>query len=179
MLKGAACAAILAAGALSGCANAPREIPVTSPATRAVVTDALGEAAANAAKAQETLARVQVSRTKPTPSSLDVAGLPEELRRPATLDWSGPAHESAEKVAKLIGYRFAIVGNPPSIPPIIHVTLVDVPAAKALEQIGLQSFPFGEVVVDPNGKRVEFRYLQSSQQPRSAAGTSPSLGPSK
>jgi defect-in-organelle-trafficking protein DotD len=128
------------------------------------------------AKAQETLARVQVARTTPTPSALDEASLPEELKRPATIDWSGPAHEAARKVANLVGYQFKVTGNPPSIPPMIHVSTQDVSAAKALEDIGLQAFPFGEVSVDPNAKRIEFRYLQAQQQPIKATGTSPSWG---
>lgn len=136
----------------------------------------LAEAASKAAEAQETLARVQVARTRPAPSPLDESSLPEELKRLATIDWSGPAHEAARKVAALIGYSFAVTGNPPSIPPMVHVSATDVTAAKALENIGLQAYPFGEVTVDPNVKRVEFRYLQAQQQPRSAAGSSPAFG---
>jgi defect-in-organelle-trafficking protein DotD len=136
----------------------------------------LADAVGRATKAQETLARVQVARTAPTPSALDETSLPEELKRPATIDWSGPAHEAASKVAALIGYQFKITGNRPSIPPMIHVSEQDVSAAKALENIGLQAFPFGEVSVDPNAKRIEFRYLQAQQQPIKAIGTSPAWG---
>lgn len=136
----------------------------------------LADAVGRASKAQETLARVQVARTTPTPSALDESSLPEELKRPATIDWSGPAHEAAEKIANLVGYQFKITGNRPSIPPMVHVGVEDVSAAKALEDIGLQAFPFGEVSVDPNAKRIEFRYLQAQQQPIKAAGTSPNWG---
>lgn len=136
----------------------------------------IAESTASAAKAQQELARIQIARTKPAPLPLDESGLPEELLRPSTLNWSGPAHEAARKIADLIGYSFQETGNRPSIPPSIHVTLVDVSAAKALENIGLQAFPFGEVSVDPNVKRVEFRYLSAHQQAQSAAGTSPRLG---
>jgi len=168
-----AAAAVLAL-ALGACAS--RQPQVLEPSTlRGDVQESLAKAAAQAAEAQETLARVQVARTKPTPSSIDETGLPEELRRPATLEWSGPAHEAARRIAALIGYQFAVVGNPPSIPPMIHLALRDVAAAKALEQIGLQSFPFGEVAVDPNVKRVEFRYLQAHGQPQNPRGTSPSF----
>lgn len=142
----------------------------------AEIDSRLAEAAQKAAKAQENLARVQIARTKPAPLPLDESALPEELKRPATIDWSGPAHEAARKIAALIGYSFTVTGNPPSIPPMVHVSVADVSAAKALENIGLQSFPFGEVTVDPNIKRVEYRYLQAHQQPRAPAGTSPILG---
>lgn len=136
----------------------------------------LGEAAKIAAKAQERLARIESARTTPAPSALDETSLPEELKRPATVDWSGPAHEAASKLAALIGYDFKITGNRPSVPPMVHVSASDVSVAKALEDIGLQAFPFGEVSVDPNAKRVEFRYLQAQQQPTRPEGTSPAWG---
>lgn len=136
----------------------------------------IAESTASAAKAQEELARIQIARTKPAPLPLDESNLPAELLRPQTLNWSGPAHEAANKIADLIGYSFQVTGNRPSIPPSIHVTMVDVSAAKGLENIGLQAFPFGEVSVDPNIKRVEFRYLSAHQQAQSPIGTSPRLG---
>jgi len=172
-LKLAAVAA--SALALGACAS-PKPVAVEPSSLQAEVQESLAKAASQAAEAQATLARIQVARTKPAPSSLDETALPEELKRPATLDWSGPAHEAARRIAALIGYQFQVVGNQPSIPPMIHVSLTDVPAAKALEQIGLQSSPFGEVSLDPNVKRVEFRYLQAQhQQPQNPRGTSPSL----
>jgi len=171
-LKLTAAAAI--AVSVAACAADPKETEATS-YLDVEVNEAIAKAAERAAGAQETLARVQIARTKPAPLPLDDTDLPEELKRPATIDWSGPAHEAARRVAALIGYRFSIVGNPPSIPPMVHVSMKDASAGKALEQIGLQSFPFGEVAVDPNARHVEYRYLQAHQQPRSVRGTSPAL----
>jgi defect in organelle trafficking protein DotD len=162
---------------LSGCAsNKQTEHEVSDVYGDHSVDRQIAESVERVAKATETLARVQVARTAPTPSALDETNLPEELKRPATIDWSGPAHLAAEKVAKLIGYQFKLTGNPPSVPPMINVSVQDVSAAKALEDIGLQAFPFGEVAVDPNVKRVEFRYLQAQQQPVKPSGTSPAWG---
>jgi len=174
VLKRAILAAVSCA-AVAGCASkgeiaAPRYDNVQH------VDSLLSDAAMKAAEAQERLARIQSARTKPAPSPLDESGLPEELKVPATIDWSGPAHEAARRVASLIGYSFAVTGNPPSIPPSVNISMKDAPAAKVLENIGLQAFPFGEVSVDPNVKRVEFRYLQAQQQPRSPQGTSPVFG---
>lgn len=162
--------------ALAACGTNGKNLGQPAYTGGAEIDARLAEAANKAAKAQENLARVQIARTKPAPLPLDESALPEELKRPATIDWSGPAHEAARKIAALIGYSFAITGNPPSIPPMIHMSVEDVTAAKALENIGLQAYPFGEVTVDPNVKRVEFRYLQAQQQPRTPAGTSPVFG---
>lgn len=179
MSKKAVVTAIVAAATLwlAGCSTTKTpENDLSDVYSNQSIDKELAEAVGRATKAQETLARVQVARTTPTPSALDEASLPEELKRPATIDWSGPAHEAASKIANLIGYQFKVTGNRPSIPPMVHVSVEDVSAAKALEDIGLQAFPFGEVSVDPNAKRIEFRYLQAQQQPIKASGTSPAWG---
>lgn len=160
----------------TSCGTTQQEPVLDSYATGPSADLRLTKAVEEAAKAQTDFARVQIARTKPAPLPLDESALPEELKRPASIEWSGPAHEAARRVAALTGYSFQITGNPPSIPPVVHVSMKDVPAAKALENIGLQAFPFGEVSVDPNMKRIEFRYLQAQQQPISARGTSPSWG---
>ncbi len=168
-------AALSSMAVLASCATTSSE-PSVSNDYISNIDGRLSKAAEQAAKAQTDLARIQKARTKPAPLPLDESGLPPELKRPATLEWSGPAQEAASKIAALVGYEFHVVGNPPSVPPVVHVSIHDVPAAKALEQIGLQAYPFGEVAVDPNMKRVEFRYLQAQNQPYSPRGTSMSWG---
>lgn len=169
-------AAVLSSAALLGsCASQPKEAAIDNGYMNNIDTR-LDKAAEQAAKAQTELARIQKARTKPAPLPLDESNLPPELKRSATLEWSGPAQEAASKITALVGYEFHVVGNPPSVPPVVHVSIHDVPAAKALEQIGLQAYPFGEVAVDPNMKRVEFRYLQAQNQPVSPRGTSMSWG---
>lgn len=170
----------LAAGAaallLASCGTKPDRDPVLPYEGNVRIENKLAVAAERAAAAQEELARVQIARTKPAPALLDEAGLPEELKRPATLSWAGPAEDAARKVAALVGYSFIITGNPPSVPPSIQIDFKDITAGMALYQIGMQSYPFGEVGVDAVSKRVEFRYLQAQQQPAEAKGTSPSWG---
>jgi defect-in-organelle-trafficking protein DotD len=169
--------AVSASLMLAGCGTTKVSDPEISDAYgNQQIDKQMADAATRAVKAQETLARVQIARTTPAPLPLDETNLPEELKRPATIDWSGPAQEAARKIASLVGYQFQITGNPPSVPPSIHISVEDVTAAKALEQIGLQAYPFGEVAVDPNVKRIEFRYLQAQQQPITPTGTSPSWG---
>lgn len=140
------------------------------------IENKLAKAAETAAKAQDELARVQIARTKPSAPLLDEKSLPEKLKRPATLSWSGPAEDAARKIAALVGYSFQVTGNPPSTPPAIQIDFNDITAGMALYHIGVQAFPFGEVAVDATTERVEFRYLQAHQQPVRPEGTSPSWG---
>lgn len=148
----------------SACATHATVDPAAEAAIRAAGQEAalkLAESAERASKAQEELARIQEARTRPAPKPFDetLANVPQELRKAVTIEWSGPAPEAARRVAQTVGYGFTIVGNPPATPPIVNVSLREVAAAKAFEDIGLQSQPFGQVVVDPNARRVEFRYL--------------------
>lgn len=127
--------------------------------SRQLIADDLARAADRAVKAQETLALVQRARTEPSPLPVDPAGLPAELRRPATMNWAGPGHEAARQVAGLVGYDFRIVGNPPAVAPMVNVAATDVPVGKIFEDIGLQVQGVAQIAVDPNSKRVEFRYF--------------------
>lgn len=159
--------ALLASVALAGCAaqrtlNAEEQAAIAAAGQRAA--DKLAESSERAATAQAELARIQEARTRPAPRPFDdtLTGVPSELRRAVTLEWSGPGVEAARRVATIIGYEFRIVGNPPANPVSVHVSQRESSAAKVLEDIGLQSQPFGQVVVDPNTRRIEYRYLNTA-----------------
>lgn len=160
-LPRSAIVAAVAATLLAGCAKGTRDtrLDELDSNSRRAVEDSLAASAARAAKAQETLAQIERARTEPAPASLDVSGLPPELRRPATMNWSGPAPEAARQVAGLVGYEFRIVGNAPPNLPMVSVAATDLPVAKVVEDIGLQVQGIAQVLVDPNVKRIEFRYL--------------------
>lgn len=133
----------------------------------------LAEGAARSADAAETLAQVERARTAPIESSLtaaQVAALPPELQRPTTVEWTGPAAELVGELSRNIGYAFSVVGNAPPVDVMVSVSAVDEPAVKVFENISYQIARFGEVFVDPNGKRVEFRFHTEAR----AAATAPS-----
>lgn len=166
-----AAAALVLAVSVAGCSTRVKDSRTEEldSASRQMVADSLARSADRASRAQETLAQVERARTEPAPPSLDVTGLPAELRRPATMTWSGPGAEAARETAGLIGYDFRIVGNAPGSPPMVNVNARDVPVAKILEDIGLQVQGIAQVVVDANTKRVEFRYVGQSPNVRGGA----------
>lgn len=164
VLAGAAAPALL----VGACANQSAVDPsviAASTIPQAEAAQRLSESAARAAQAQEELARIQAARTAPAPKPVDetLAGVPAELRRPTTIEWSGPGHEAARKIAAIIGYDFRIVGNPPATPPMVSVSIRDLPAVKALEDIGNQSQPFAQLIVDAELKRMEYRFLATGR----------------
>jgi hypothetical protein len=163
MMRFRTLAAAAALVTLSACAtDQGRPTVMSQPAwdthARAHIDDKLGESSRRAATALETLAMIQRTRTEPPASSIDETLLPPELARQATVEWNGPAHELVQQVARNIGYAFMVQGNPPPIPPMVSVSAVDLPVAKILETTSLQVVSFATINVDPNAKRIEFRY---------------------
>ena len=129
-------AAMSLALALGACAREPDRSAVIDAAAQQLVTEKIADSAGRVARATETLALIQRARTEPSPPSVDERLLPGDLRRPITLNWSGPGEEGARRVANLLGYEFRVVGNPPAVSPPVQVGAEAVPAAKVLEDIG-------------------------------------------
>jgi defect-in-organelle-trafficking protein DotD len=155
-------AIIVAAGGLSAC-NSQGESgsdhdAAYDPGIRTEVDQSIAQSAARASNALETLAMIQRARTAPVAPVVDDAGLPPELRRKATIEFSGPSVELARELAQDIGYGFFETGHRPSNPGLISIDAKDESVAKVLEDVGLQSQKFATVIVDPNQRKVEFRY---------------------
>lgn len=150
-------AAVLGATLVSGCTHTPEPVPL-GPDPFEV---ALAESAARAAVAQGELARIQAARTAPAPRPFDenMTGVPAEMRRPIDIAWSGPGVDAARRIAGIVGYRFRVVGNPPSTPLFVDLDESGTPAVKVLEDLGYQVAPFAQVVVDARTRRVEYRFV--------------------
>jgi defect-in-organelle-trafficking protein DotD len=121
------------------------------------VDQQLAQSGNRAANALETLAMIKRVRTEPPAPALDETGLPDDLRRVTTVEWSGPADELVKELASNIGYGFVETGSVPAHPANVQVNIKDTSAAKAFQDIGLQVQSWATVIVDPNLKRVEYR----------------------
>ena len=128
---------------------------------RKKITNLLESSASEVADSRRKLARVQFAGSNTTSSIPDSTPMPMELENAISFEWSGPAADAAKKLARKINYGFKVTGNPPSIPPIVHVLVENASIAKIFEQIGIQAYPVSELVVDPNRRLVEFRYIQA------------------
>ncbi len=126
------------------------------------IDERISQSAERATDANETLSQIERTRTAPTETSItgeDLASLPPELQRPTTVEWTGPAVDLVSELSRNIGYTFAVVGQEPSIDIMVSVSAVDEPAVKVFEDVGYQVSQYAELFMDPNAKRVEFRYL--------------------
>lgn len=156
-----------------------RQSAVWDGAIRGEVEQQLAQSASRAANALETLAMIQRVRTEPVATPIDEAGLPPELARQTTIQWSGPAIGLVKELAASIGYSFLESGNRPATNANVSVDIRDRSAAKAFEDIGLQVQAFATVIVDPNQQRVEFRHETAAHALPAAppAKGAPSLKP--
>lgn len=153
-MSGRSILAAAVAAALSGCVLQAPE-PVTTPV--AMIPDPaearLIEAAERAERALAALAR-----SLPAPvleSGLpDADSLPAALRRPVTVDWSGPIETLAAMLARLAGYRFAEAGQPPARPLIVAVEAENEPLIAVLRDAGLRAGGAATLTVDAANETV-------------------------
>ena len=144
----------LLAGPLAGCVSWTSEPPATvAPVRTDPVEMRLVEAVERAERALAALAR-----TLPAPHSSSalppVDGVPEELRRSVTLDWTGPVEALAADLARRTGYRFAQAGRPPARPPIVAVAAKDEPLIAVLRDLGLRAGEAATLTVDAANRTV-------------------------
>jgi len=75
------------------------------------------------------------------------------------LDWTGPIAPLVEKIAKLTNYRVKLLGTEPAIPIIVTITAKHGIIAEILQNASLQAGKRAEVLVFPENRVIEVRYL--------------------
>ena len=130
--------------------------------TNAYVDSELAQAANRSADALQTLAMIERAKSPAPVMPVDETKLPADLQKKVTLQWSGPATEALAKIAAQIGYTFHEAGTKPKTPVLVHIAETQMPAAKLLERIGTEAYPFATVTVDPNICHIELRYLANA-----------------
>ena len=142
------------AGPLAGCVSwtsGPPPVAAPAAANSDPAEMRLVEAVERAERALAALAR-----TLPDPSSAlpPVDGVPEELRRAVTLDWTGPVEALTADLARRAGYRFAEAGRPPARPPIVAVAAKGEPLIAVLRDLGLRAGEAATLTVDAANRTV-------------------------
>ena len=143
----------LLAGPLAGCVSWAPEPPAADvaarpdPAETLVPELRLVEAAERAERALASLARALPAPdpNSPMPGSDRV---PEALRRPVALDWTGPVETLAAELARRAGYRFAEAGRAPARPLIVAVEADGEPLIAVLRDLGVRAGAAATLTVD-------------------------------
>jgi defect-in-organelle-trafficking protein DotD len=148
-------ACLIAAAALSGCADHKRNAQVvTSPDKVSLM---LAEAADRASNSLETLASIEQSKA-PGVAVQPIHNAPEELARAITITWVGPPEQILRKLADRASYNFVTIGNRPPVPLVVNVDVQNQPVIEVLRDIGLQLGVRGDVKVDSERGIIELHY---------------------
>ncbi|MDD9990720.1 MAG: DotD/TraH family lipoprotein [Rhodospirillales bacterium] len=153
------------AGLLAGCVSWTPEPPVATAPIRPDPAEArLIEAAERAERALASLARA-LPAPDPQSGLPDSDSLPAALRRPVTVDWSGPIEALAAELAGRAGYRFAEAGRPPARPLIVAVETEGEPLIAVLRDLGLRAGGAATLTVDAANRTVLLDWTAPSQTP--------------
>ena len=141
---------------VSGCvlrAPIPEATPPAAPAGPDAAEIRLIKAAERAERSLALLARAlpapDPAYGMPAPDSL-----PAALRRPITLDWSGPLETLAADLARRAGYRFVAAGRRPARPLIVAVHAMEEPLIAVLRDAGLRAGGAAVLTVDAAGRTI-------------------------
>ena len=146
--------ALLGAVALAGCVlRAPEPPAAFAPAGPDPAEARLMEAVERAQRALGSLAR---SLPAPDPESgmPRPDSVPAALRRPVSLDWTGPIEALAAELARRAGYRFHAAGRPPARPPIVAVEADGEPLIAVLRDLGLRAGGTATLTVDASRETI-------------------------
>lgn len=166
----------IVAAALAGCtatAGGGGRDAVYDAAIRTEVEQQLAQSSARVANAHETLAMVQRARTPVRAEAVDETGLPDELRRRTTVEWSGPAVNLVRELASNIGYSFTEQGNAPANPALAQVDIRDASVVQALADLQLQVQASATIAIDPNIRRITYIHSPGAASPSASVPVQP------
>lgn len=96
----------------------------------------------------------QTVQAAPTPSD------PSLLMDITMRAWNGPALKAVEYVGLLTGYRVSTQGTPPAIDPMVSLNVVQVPAHRVLQDIGIQIGSTAGIQVRESVREITLVYVK-------------------
>ena len=147
---------------LTGCATNSLKIfkkpPVNNPSDDATIK--LAEAAVSVSDSMLEMARIEKVITPPSKDNLLTIPNAYNLQARASVDWSGPIEELTARIAKSAHFQIRVMGNAPSIPVLISISVKDESLAEILRDIDYQAASKAYIHVYPNSQVVELRYAK-------------------
>lgn len=77
----------------------------------------------------------------------------------ANVDWTGPIEPLLERVADMTDYRLKVLGNEPAIPIVITISNKHAIVAEIVQNAAYQAAKRAHVIVYPNTRVIELRYI--------------------
>lgn len=143
---------------IAGCSTTFRKPPVNNPSDDATIK--LAEAAVSVSDSMLEMARIEKvilphnkDNTLTIPSAYN-------MQARASVDWSGPIEELTARIAKASHYQLRVIGQTPSLPILISISVKDKSLAEILRDIDYQAGIKANIHVYPNSQTVELRYAK-------------------
>lgn len=145
---------------LAACATVTyKKPPYNAPSNDATIT--LAEAATSVSNSMLEMARVEKVITPAHEDNIQTIPSTRGLLEHASVDWSGPIGELAERLAKAADLRLRVLGHPPAIPVLVSLNQTDRSIAELLRDIDYQAGNKASIHVYPNSQVVELRYAKT------------------
>lgn len=126
----------------------------------------LSDAADRAARANQAASEVQVAasdtdRESPLPAGRtlpDINELPEALKTPYTVRWTGGLASLLKSISMSIDYEFIVTGQPPAQPVTLTLHRESEPVWRILRDVGIAVRDRATIALRPARKRIELIY---------------------
>jgi defect-in-organelle-trafficking protein DotD len=106
-----------------------------------------------------TLASAQKAESQPILNTAPLMTPEGGMGGTADMDWTGPIGPLIEKIAKMSDYRVKVLGTEPGIPIIVTINVKHGIIAEILQNASLQAGKRAEILVFPENRVIEVRYL--------------------
>lgn len=131
----------------------------TDPIAAGSVEGQLIAAAKSIDKSLNTLASAQEVESPPILQTTQLITPEGGMGNTVNIDWAGPIAPLIDKIARITDYRVKILGNEPAIPIIITITAKRAVIAEVLQNASFQAGRRAHIIVSPNTRVIELRYL--------------------
>jgi len=142
---------------LSGCRTTESEVTVSSSPQASEA--ALVEAAQSIDNSLAVLASAQEAKSPPVVNIGPLVTPEGGMGGLADIDWVGPIGPLMTRLGDMTNYRVKFLGTPPAIPIVVSITTRDTAIAEILQNASLQAGQRAKVLVFPENRVIEVRYL--------------------
>ena len=137
---------------------------ITTDSAPAQTTDSnaqsqLSQAAGSVAKSLQQLSAIQQATHPHAQLAPPIDPAKIGMAQQASLNWTGPIEPLMRKIAQASGYKLSIIGQAPSIPVVISISIQNQPLASILRDAIYQAESQATVSVYPTHKIIELRYI--------------------
>lgn len=119
----------------------------------------LAEAAVSVSQSLDCLAEIEKAAhpCARLPPPIDAPGY--GLACLASVDWVGPVEPLVRRIAEATHYCVRVLGREPAIPVLVSINAKHIPFADILRNISLQIHKKACIVIYPNSRTIELRYI--------------------